>query len=185
MKLSVLALICLLIPVLLQAKEKQPTTYTIPLPPRPDFTALDWLVGEWAGKTTGHSPQGEFHLAVSYDLDKRFMVFREEISLTATNAVPATKESWMGILFASRGGAAFLLRIFSSTGFITLCRVTVDGGEIRLDPEGGDQPPPGLLFRRVFERSGDGEVNETVQVAPPDKPFFEYYTAKFTHTPRR
>lgn len=185
MKPSILALICLFIPVLLQAKEKQHTTYRIPLPPKPDFSALDWLVGEWAGKTTGHSPQGEFRLAVSYDLDKRFMVFREEISLAATDAVPATKESWMGILFASRGGAAFLLRIFSSTGFINLCRVTVDGGEISFNPEGGDKPPPGWLFRRVFERSGDGEVNEMVQVAPPNKPFFEYYTAKLTHAPRQ
>ncbi len=178
-----LALLCILGAGLLSGKEKRPATYTIPLPPKPDFSAVDWLVGDWTGKTTGRSPQGEIRLSVSYGLDKRFMIFREEISFSSTKTAPPSKESWMGILGASRDGAAFILRTFSSMGFITRYRVTQEGGEIRFSSEGGDDPPPGWVFRRVVERSGDAEFDEKVQAAPPDKPFFDYYTARLVRTP--
>lgn len=166
----------------LSGKEKPPTTYTIPLPPKPDFSALRWLLGDWIGKTTEHSPQGEIHISVSLALDQRFILFREEISLAATKAAPASKESWLGILSAGTNNAGFVLRVFSSTGFITRNRVTIKGDEIHFNPEGGEQPPPGWLFRRVLERSGDGGLNEAVQAAPPDRPFFEYYSATLTRT---
>lgn len=134
-------------------------------------------MGEWVGKTAGRGPRGEVRLSVAYHLEKRFMVFREEISLPATKNVPATNESWMGVLGASRSDSGFVLRVFSSTGFVTRYRVTVEGTEIGFNPEGGEQPPPGWLFRRVFVRLSDAEFSETVQAAPPNKPFFDYYTA--------
>lgn len=170
-------------PAPIQAKEKPPAIYTIPLPPRPDFAALDWLVGEWAGKTIGRDSPGEIRLSVAYDLDQRFMIFRVEVALPASKTAPAANESWMGILSGSPSGTGFVLRTFSSTGFMARYRVTVDGAEIRFHPEGGEEPPPGWLFRRVWQRLGDTEFNETVQVAPPNKPFFDYYTAKLVRKP--
>ncbi len=180
MRLFLLALACLLGPALVAAKEKPANSYAIRLPPKPDFSGLDWMLGEWQGKTTGRSPEGEVRLSVAYDLDRRFIVFREGVSLPRTATAPATNEAWMGILSASPADKTFFLRSFSSTGFITSYRVTVDGGEIRFNPEGGELPPPGWLFRRVVRRAGPGEFSETVQAAPPDKPFFDYYTAKLT-----
>lgn len=91
----------------------------------------------------------------------------------------------MGILGASRGDGGFVLRTFSSTGFITRYRVTAEGPEIRFNPEGGERPPPGWLFRRVIQRTGVGEMTETVQVAPPAKPFFDYYSAKLSRVNRQ
>jgi hypothetical protein len=85
----------------------------------------------------------------------------------------------MGILSASPDGRGFILRVFSSTGFITRYRLIVEGPEIHFNPEGGDSPPPGWLFRRVWSRTGPDELTETVQAAPPGKAFFDYYTAKF------
>ena len=89
----------------------------------------------------------------------------------------------MGILSASPDGTGFILRVFSSTGFITRYRLTVDGAEVHLNPEGGDSPPPGWLFRRIWARTGPDEFTETVQAAPPGKAFFDYYTAKFARVP--
>ncbi len=159
------------------AKEKPPTTYSIPLPPRADFSSLEWLVGEWVGKTTGRSPQGEIHLSVEYALDKRFMIFREEITLAPTKSASATRESWIGVLSGGGADAGFLLRTYSNTGFIINYRVSMEGPEVHFSPEGGEQPPPGWLFRRTARRSESGDLNETVQMAPPNKPFFDYYTA--------
>ena len=103
------------------AKDKPPVTYRIPLPPKADFGAVDWLLGEWSGKTGERSPQGEIHLTVSFDLDKRFLIFREETALAATPTAPATNESWLGILSPDPTGKGFLLRVFSSTGFNDGC----------------------------------------------------------------
>ena len=179
----ILALACALAGAAAAAKEKPSVQYQIPLPAPPDFSALDWLLGEWTGKTLPNSPAGDLHLSISLDLEKHFLIFRGEVSLAATQTVPATKESWLGILSADPGGVGFTLQVFSSMGFITRYRVTVEGPQVRLNPEGGDRPPPEWLFRRVLERIGPGEFTETVQVAPPAKPFFDYYSAKFARVP--
>jgi hypothetical protein len=86
----------------------------------------------------------------------------------------------MGILGASPDGVGYILRTFSSTGFIARYRVMVEGPEIRFNPEGGEKPPPGWLFRRLIQRTGVGELSDDVQVAPPGKSFFDYYSAKLS-----
>jgi hypothetical protein len=185
------ALACILILTLMgapagtarAAKEKPPVQYQIPIPTLPDFSALDWLQGQWTGKTLPPSPPGDVKLSVTPELEIHFLVFRGDVSLAATSTVPATKESWMGILSASPDRSGFILRVYSSTGFITRYRLTVDEPEIHLNPEGGDSPPPGWLFRRIWARTGPDEFTETVRAAPPGKAFFDYYTAKFTRVP--
>jgi hypothetical protein len=180
MRPAFLILLCLAGAVPAPAKEKPPVIHRIPLPPKPDYGALDWLVGEWTGKTSERSPQGEVHLAISYDLEKRFMVFREQVQFAATGNVPETNETWMGILSPDPSGTGFRLRVFSNTGFITRYRVTVEESNVYLNPEGGEAPPPGWLFRRTLRRTNVGELTEAVQVAPPNKAFFDYYSAKLT-----
>jgi len=160
------------------SKEKPSTVYQIPLPDRPDFSTVDWLVGDWSGKTTDQKTQGELHLSVSYQLDKHVILFRGETTLPAPTTSAPMKESWLGVLTPDRQAGGFLLRMFSSMGFITRYRLTVDGAETHINPEGGDQPPPGWLFRTVIKKTNPQEFVETVQVAPPNKSFFDYYTAK-------
>ncbi len=179
----ILAAFCGLAGATAPAKQKPPVQYQIPTPAPPDFTALDWLQGQWTGKTLPNSPPGELKVSVNYDLDKHFMVFHGEVSLAATPTVPATQESWIGFVSASPDHSAFILRIFSSLGFITRYRLTISGAELILNPEGGDEPPPGWLFRRVWARTGPDEFTETVQAAPPGKSFFDYYSVKFTRVP--
>ncbi len=179
----ILALGCALAGGVSTAKEKPPVLYQIPIPKPPDFSALEWMVGRWAGKSVPNSPPGEVEISVSPELEKHFLIFRSEVSLAATGNVPATSESWMGILSASPDGNGFIFRVFSSMGFITRYRVTMDGAEVRLNPEGGDSPAPGWLFRRSWVRTGPNEFSETVQAAPPGKAFFDYYTIKFARVP--
>ena len=178
LRLLFLALLGALLAVPVAAKDKPPVLYTIPLPPRPDFSPLDWLVGEWVGKTTGSGPAGDVRFSARYDLGKRFLILQGEVSLPASKSAPASQESWLGILGASPDGPGFTLRTFSSTGFIARYGVMVEGPEIRFNPEGGEKPPPGWLFRRLIQRTGVAEFTEDVQVAPPGKSFFDYYTAK-------
>jgi hypothetical protein len=175
------ALIFALFCATLAAKDKPPVQYQIPIPAAPDFSALDWLQGRWTGKTIPPSPPGDLQLTVGPDLEKHFVVLRGEVSLAATATVPATRESWMGIISAE--GTNFILRVFSSRGFITRYRLIIEGAEIHLNPEGGDAPPPGWLFRRIWSRTGADEFAEAVQAAPLGKAFFSYYSAKFSRVP--
>lgn len=163
--------------VLALAKEKPPVIHRIPLPPRPNFSELDWLIGEWAGKTSEKSPAGEVSFSVTYDLDNRYLIFRCDETLAATPDLQAYKESWMGVMTQDRTAAGFVLRVFSDTGFMTRYRATVEAGTVTLSPEGGEQPPPGWLFRRIIRRTDVGELLVTLQAAPPQRPFFDYYTA--------
>jgi hypothetical protein len=164
--------------------DKQPATYTIPLPPKPDFSPLAWLVGDWAGHTTGKDSQGDVHLTLSYALDQRFIIFREEVSLPAGRSSPALHESSMGLIAAELSRPGYRLQLYSRTGFITLYHVTATPDQARFDPEGGVNPPPGWLFRRTITRVGPDVCNDQVQVAPPDKAFFEYYSATLTLAPQ-
>ncbi|HUZ45841.1 MAG TPA: hypothetical protein VMW54_04315 [Terriglobia bacterium] len=178
MKLRALMLFLLFVPAALAARDKSPT-YRIPLPPKPDFSSMVWLLGDWTGQTVGHSPPGKVHLSISYGLDRRVMLFKEEISLAATKEAPAAKESSIGILSRDPSGHTFLFQVYSSTGFITRYRVNVSGAEIDFNPIGGLEPPPGWLSRRIVERSDIDGFIETVQLAPPQRPFFDHYTAAF------
>jgi len=180
---TLLTILILSAPAALAAKNQHPSTYRIPLPPKPDFSSIEWMVGEWTGQMVKNSPQGEIRLSVSYDLDQRVMVFREKISLAATAEVPADNESSIAILSRAPSGDSFLFEVYSSTGFISRYRVTVAGSEIDFTPDGGSQPLPGWLKRRVIQRSDVDGFTETVQMAPPQKPFFNYYTAAFTRQP--
>lgn len=167
--------LCALASSPLAARKKAPVTYSIQLPPAPDYSSVDWLAGDWAGRTRGHGSQGQVLLSVSYALDKRFMIFREELSLPAVKGAPATHESLMGIL--SSGASGYVMDLYSSNGFITRYRVTIEHGEIDFNPEGGAVPPSGWLFRRVIKHTNGGECTESVDAAPPGKRFFNYYTA--------
>lgn len=165
-------------------KDKTPPTYDIPLPARPDFSSFAWLIGDWAGHATdpvtGKETTGIVHLTISYTLDKRFLLLHEEVSLPAGRTAPALHEVWTGFLNADPAGSGFVLRTFSSTGFISQYHVTVSDDHATFDPQGGENPPPGFLFRRVIARLGSGFFSEKVDVAPPGGAFFPYYGAKLT-----
>lgn len=160
----------------LPGQEKAPPAYTIQMPPQPDYSPFTWLLGDWTGKTGGKGVQGEVLLSFSYELGKRFMVLREEVSLPASKNAPATHESLMGILSATASGG-FEMTLYSSSGFVSRYAVTARSGEIDLQPDGGSLTPPGWLFRRVFRQASADECQESVTVAPPQRAFFTYYTA--------
>jgi hypothetical protein len=174
-------------PVIAAQKDKKGKTlpaYTIILPPRPDFSALNWMIGDWAGHIvdlrTGKENDGTLHLTLAYALDKRFVRISEEISLPAGDATPAVHETWSGFIGPSASGQGFTLRAFSSTGFITQYHVSASATELRFDPEGGANPPPGWLFRRTVSLLGPEYFQETVEVAPPGGSFFPYYSGRLT-----
>jgi hypothetical protein len=179
--LALLTLVLLATPAL-AARDKTAQSYNIPLPPKPDFSSLAFLVGDWTGQTPGKGLQTQIHLTVSPALDNHFMIFHEEISFNAAATAPDSQESWMGILNTRAPSSDYDLRVYSSTGFMTRYRVSVEGTQVSFSPEGGENPPPGWLFRRTLEKIDDSDIQETVEAAPPGKPFFKYYTAKLVRS---
>ena len=183
MRLACLVAVCVLACSPLSAKQHSPQAYTIQLPPSPDFQRLDWLIGIWSGKTVGAKPSGSVELSVSYDLGKRFMLFRENVSLPGSKLAPAIKEDLMGILSAGPRAEEFALNLYSSSGFVSHYQVVIKAGEIDFNPAGGALTPPGWLFRRAFKSISPAQCTEIVSVAPPDQPFFNYYTADLHRSP--
>jgi hypothetical protein len=182
MNKAIVACCVVLAPALLFARQKNPTIYTIPLPPKPDFSSLQWLLGDWSGKTTGTKPGGDVHMSVSYALNQRFLEIQGDVSLPATKAAPATHESWVGMLSQGAAPGAFTLRLFTSHGFMTRYEVTVADRQVLFNPQGGPLPPQGWLFRWKFAQLGPGQCTEMVEVAPPEKSFFNYYSATLSRS---
>ena len=140
MRLSSFLLALILGSAVTLAKEKPPIVHRILQPPRPNYSELDWLVGEWTGATTEKSPKGEVSLNIAFDLDQRFIIFRGQLSLAATPNLVGSKEAWLGILGRDQSNAGFVLRVYSDTGFVSRYRVTVEAGTVSFNPEGGEQP---------------------------------------------
>lgn len=161
------------------AQDKAPRSYAIQLPPQPDYSSFEWLIGDWTGKTTGKGAQGDVLLSFAYELGKRFMILREEVSLPAAKDAPAMHESLMGILSAAPSGD-FEMNIYSSSGFVSRYLVTARHGEIDFQPAGGPLAPPGWLFRRIFRQVNSSTCQISVAVAPPQREFFNYYTANLS-----
>jgi hypothetical protein len=167
-------------PVSAPAAQKARNTYIIPTPAPADYSSLQWLIGDWSGKIIGKGTPGKVLLSVSFALGRRVIILREQLSLAATKAAPASEEQSMGILSAS--GRSYDFALYSSTGFVTRYQVSVENGEIDFTPEGGLDPPAGWLFRRSIRLTNSHQCVETVDVAPPNQPFFNYYTASLRHT---
>lgn len=180
MKSFLLAFLIILMPGLLSASQKNPTIYTIPLPPKADFTSIEWLIGGWSGKTTGSKTTGDVHLSVAYALNQRFLQIRGDVSLPASKTAPASHESWAGMLSQGPTPGTLTLHLFTSTGFMTRYQVTVADNQVFFNPEGGPLPPQGWLFRWIFAQTGPDDCTQTVDVAPPGKSFFNYYSAKLS-----
>lgn len=170
------AFFCALAGAPLPAQQKTPRAYTIQLPPQPNYSPFAWLIGDWTGKTDGKGAEGEVLLSFAYELGERFMILREEVSLPATKATPATHESLMGVISSNTAGG-FEMNLYSSSGFVSHYLVTARQGEIDFQPDGGPLAPPGWLFRRVFRQTSSGQCVESVAVAPPQRAFFDYYSA--------
>ncbi len=184
MKSIVLVCLCVAACFPLAAQQKPSRAYSIPTPAEPNFSNVDWLIGEWAGKTVGKGPTGEVLLSASYELGRYFMVIREQVSLPATKGAPATHEGEMGILSASPSGKSFDLTLYSTHGFVTRYQVTATKGQIDFNPAGGPMPPSGWLFRWNIARSGNNQCSVRVDVAPPGQSFFNYYTALLSQVTR-
>ncbi len=182
MKLACVIALCVFACAPLSARQRSSEAYTIQLPPSPDFKRLDWMVGTWSGKTVGAKPSGTVTLSISYGLDKRFMLFRESISLPGTKVAPAIKENLLGVLSAGPAGGEFAMDLYSSSGFVTHYQAMVKSAEIDFNPAGGRMAPEGWLFRRAVKRTDTGQCRETVSVAPPGQAFFDYYTADLHRT---
>jgi hypothetical protein len=163
------------------AAQKGPNTYTIPTPSPTDYSKLQWLIGDWSGMTVGKGSQGKVLLSASYALGKRFIILREQLSLPATKTAPATEERLMGILSGGASRSGYDLVLYSSNGFVTRYEVSINTGTIVFNPEGGLAPPPGWLFRRAIRETNHDQCVETVDVAPPGQPFFNYYTANLSN----
>ncbi len=183
MRLTRVIILCLLACAPLGARQHSPQTYTIQLPPPPDFHGLGWLIGNWSGKTVGAKPAGKVALSVSYALDRRFLVVHESVFLPATKSAPATKEDLLGVLSANPAGGGYALDLYSSSGFVTHYQATVKLAEIDFNPAGGRVAPQGWLFRRVVIHTNPGECTETVSAAPPGQTFFNYYIADLHRIP--
>lgn len=159
------------------AAQKPPTTYTIPMPSQADFSDIKWLLGEWSGKTAGKTAQGGVLLSASYALGKRIVILRGQLALPATKTAPAISEGFMGIVSGRPSAKTYDMALYSSTGFVIRYRVSAKNGKIDFSPQGGLNPPPGWLFRRSIQRTAPDRCIESVDVAPPGQPFFNYYTA--------
>lgn len=179
-----LALAWWLLPVPARAAQKGRNIYTIPTPARADYSTLQWLIGDWSGKTTGKGMPGQVLLSASFALGRRFIILREQLSLPATQAAPASKEDFMGILSSTGSPTRYVFTLYSSNGFVTRYQVSVKNGEIDFNPAGGLEPPPGWLFRRSIRQTTSQQCVESVDVAPPNQPFFNYYTATLSRAAR-
>jgi hypothetical protein len=173
---------CVLRPCPAHAAQKARDTYTITTPAPADYSNFQWLIGDWSGKTTGKGAQGDVLLSASFALGKRFIILREQLSLPATKLAPASTQESIGILSGGSSGSKYQFAQYSSNGFVTRYQVSVGNGEIDFNPAGGLEPPSGWLFRRSIRQTNKDECVETIDVAPPNQPFFNYYTASLRHT---
>src|SRR5690242_3065853 len=117
MRTLIVISVCLaaLAPSACWGKDKGPAVYTIQTPPKPDFAALAWLVGDWSGKIGAEKqPIGDVHFSAAYDLEQHFIILREQLWTENTKSAPGLRESWMGVLSPRPDVKSWLLRIYSN-----------------------------------------------------------------------
>lgn len=148
-----------------------------PAPPA-DWSAWQFLLGDWVGEGDGTPGQGEGGFTFAPDLQKRVLVRKNFAKYPATKERPAFTHEDLMVVYQEPGKAARAI-YFDNEGHVINYAVEFakDGNSVTFV---SDPSPTAPRFRLTYLKSGSDALGIKFEIAPPGKPdtFSPYINAK-------
>ena len=136
------------------------------------------FIGSWQGTGHGEPGTGEYLRTYQFVLNKKFIETRNKSTYgpTAENPNGEVHEDW-GYFSYDKMRRTFILRQFHIEGFVNqykLDSISENGKNLVFVSEAIENIPPGWRARESYEILDSDRIQETFELAEPDKPFSVY-----------
>lgn len=136
------------------------------------------FLGEWQGEGGGEPGIGKYERSYTLTLNGNFIEIRNKSTYPPTEKNPKGEvHEDIGYIFYDRGRKTFLLRQYHIEGFVNeyaLESISPDNKTLVFVTESIVNIPKGWRARETYRVLGPNELEETFELAPPDKPFAPY-----------
>jgi len=166
-----------------QAARSAPT----PVPESP-WSAIQFLVGEWAGESEGQPGKGSVERTYHFVLHDKFLHERNVSTYPPQprNQKGEVHEHW-SLFSHDRARRSLVLRQFHQEGFVNQYLMGLDhsSGKVVFESEALENIPPGWKARETYEVVSADEFTETFELAQGAGAYEVYSKARFKRVGRR
>jgi hypothetical protein len=146
------------------------------------WLTLKPFVGEWKGKGGGEPGKGKYERSYQFILNKRFIEIRNKSTYEPTTQYPNGEvHEDIGYFSYDNGRKTFVLRQFHIEGFVNQFKIesiSPDKKTIVFISESIENIPSGYRAKETYRFMSDDEIEETFEIAEPNKDFAVYSKVK-------
>jgi hypothetical protein len=139
---------------------------------------LHAFLGAWRGEGGGEPGTGTYERSYTLILNGNFIEIRNKSTYPPTDKNPKGEvHEDIGYIFYDKGRKTFLLRQYHIEGFVNeyaLESISPDKKTLVFVTESIVNIPKGWRARETYRVLSPNELEETFELAPPDKPFSPY-----------
>ena len=140
------------------------------------------FVGEWKGEGGGEPGKGKYERSYQFILNKRFIEIRNKSTYEPTTQHPNGEvHEDIGYFSYDNSRKIFMLRQFHVESFVIQYRidsVSADKKTIVFISESIENIPSGYRAKETYRFMSDDEIEETFEIAEPNKDFAMYSKVK-------
>ena len=140
------------------------------------------FVGEWKGEGGGEPGKGKYERSYQFILNKRFIEIKNKSTYEPTTQHPSGEvHEDIGYFSYDNGRKTLMLRQFHVESFIIQYRVdsiSSDKKTIVFISESIENIPSGYRAKETYRLVSDNEIEETFEIAEPNKDFAVYSKVK-------
>ena len=146
------------------------------------WLVLKPFVGEWKGDGGGQPGKGKYERTYQFILNKRFIEIRNKSTYEPTTQHPNGEvHEDIGYFSYDNSRKTFMLRQFHVESFVIQYRIdsiSPDQKTIVFISETIENIPPGYRTRETYHLVSNNEIEETFEIAEPNKSFAVYSRVK-------
>ena len=142
------------------------------------WLVLKPFVGEWKGEGEAEPGKGKYERSYQFILNKRFIEIRNNSTYEPTTQNPNGEvHEAIGYFSYASSRKTFVLRQFHIEGFVNQFKIesiSQDKKIIVFISESIENIPPGYRAKETYRIICDNEIEETFEIAEPNKDFTVY-----------
>ena len=146
------------------------------------WLTLKPFVGEWKGEGGGQPGKGKYERSYQFILNKRFIEIKNKSTYEPTTQHPNGEvHEDIGYFSYDNSRKTFMLRQFHVESFVIQYRIdsiSPDKKTIVFISESIENIPSGYRAKETYRLISDDEIEETFEIAEPNKDFAVYSKVK-------
>jgi len=143
---------------------------------------MKFFIGNWSGIGEGEPGKGNYERTYEFILNNKFIEIKNKSTYPPTDKFPKGEvHEDLGFISYDKGRKKFMLRQFHTESFVNtflLDSISPDLKTIVFTTESIENIPKGYRARETYKILSENEIEETFEIAEPNKDFQVYTKVK-------